>query len=68
MWSEKTREGVIGRYVFYQGELVDVGFLPVKIEDYGQPRLMVGEERERVLGEMRVGVEWVGVAMDAVGD
>jgi hypothetical protein len=29
----------------------------VKIEDYGQSRLMEREERERVLGEMKEGAE-----------
>lgn len=37
MWSQKTREGVIGRYTFLDKELVQYEFLPVTIEDYGQP-------------------------------
>jgi uncharacterized protein YqkB len=37
MWSEKTRQGVVGRYTFYDDNLIDVEFLPVFIKDYGQP-------------------------------
>lgn len=35
MWSEKTKEGVIGKYTFYDNRLVDAEFLPIKIKDYG---------------------------------
>lgn len=37
MWSEKTKEGVIGKYTFYDNKLIDVEFIPVKIIDFGQP-------------------------------
>lgn len=37
MWSLKTRQGVVGRYTFYDQTLIDVVFLPILIEDYGQP-------------------------------
>lgn len=53
MWSEKTKTGVVGRYVFYDKELIDVTFLPVKIEDFGQPYFHEGVEKEKVLREMR---------------
>lgn len=49
MWSRETREGLVGKYTFYKNQLVDVEFLPVLIEDYGQPRWLEGEEKTKVL-------------------
>jgi poly-gamma-glutamate synthesis protein (capsule biosynthesis protein) len=46
MWSEKTREGIMVEYIFNKNNLVDVKLHPVKIEDYGQPRLMEGQEKD----------------------
>lgn len=53
MWSEKTRIGVIGKYIFYDNNLVDIEFIPIKIYDYGQPRLVLGKEKRKILAEMR---------------
>lgn len=53
MWSEKTKEGVIGRYTFYDNQLIDVEYIPLKIKDYGQPYFLEGLEKQRILGEMR---------------
>lgn len=53
MWSQKTREGVIGRFIFYDRMLIDIKFLPVLIEEYGQPRLLTAEEKEAILSHMR---------------
>jgi poly-gamma-glutamate synthesis protein (capsule biosynthesis protein) len=39
MWSEETRKGVIGNYTFYDTQMIDAEFIPVVIEDYGQPHL-----------------------------
>ncbi len=39
MWSDETRIGVIGTYVFYDTAFIDVSFTPIKIDNYGQPRL-----------------------------
>lgn len=55
MWSEKTKEGVIGKYTFSGKNLVDVEFLPIKIENYGQPYFLEGAEKERILEEMENG-------------
>ena len=38
MWSQATREGVVGRYTFYGTRLVRVDYRPVLIENYAQPR------------------------------
>lgn len=53
MWSEKTKEGVIGKYTFYDKNLVDVEFLPVKIENYGQPYFLEEDNKTKIIEEMK---------------
>lgn len=38
MWSQETREGVVGRYIFYGTRLVRVDYRPLVIDNYAQPR------------------------------
>lgn len=52
-WSEKTKEGVVGKYTFFDNKLVDAEFLPVKIIDYGQPYFLEGTDKEKILEEMK---------------
>jgi poly-gamma-glutamate capsule biosynthesis protein CapA/YwtB (metallophosphatase superfamily) len=40
MWSEQTREGVIGTYTFYGTKLVAATWKAVRSYDYGQPIFM----------------------------
>jgi poly-gamma-glutamate synthesis protein (capsule biosynthesis protein) len=54
MWSEETREGLVGRYTFTGRELTNVEYLPVKIEDYGQPRWLEGAEKQTVLDRLEI--------------
>jgi len=51
MWSQKTREGIVGRYTFYDDTLIDAEFLPVIIEDFGQPR-WANDEEKRIMDEI----------------
>lgn len=53
MWSQKTREGVVGRYTFFDKNLIDVAFTPIFIEEYGQPRMLPTKEQKRILEEMQ---------------
>lgn len=53
MWSQKTREGVVGRYTFYDKNLIDVAFTPISIEEYGQPRMLSTKEQKRILEEVK---------------
>lgn len=53
-WSLKTKQGVIGKYTFYDKKLIDVEFLPVLIEGYGQPYFLTGEAKKNVLENMKV--------------
>jgi len=54
MWSDKTKLGVIGKYIFYKNKLIDVEYFPVKIEDFGQPYFLKGIEKEKILNELQV--------------
>ncbi|MBI2595658.1 CapA family protein [Candidatus Daviesbacteria bacterium] len=52
-WSQKTREGVLGKYTFNKNSLEDVKFYPVIIENYAQPRFATKAEAIRILDEMK---------------
>lgn len=53
MWSEETREGVVGTYTFYRDKLIDVRFRPLVIYDYGQPRWDDGARGALIIDKMR---------------
>ena len=53
MWSEKTKEGVIGKYTFSGKQLVDVTFTPIKIRDYGQTYFPAAAESAQTLGDLK---------------
>lgn len=53
MWSEETKKGVIGKYVFVGPKLIDVEYYPIYIQDYGQPSFMEGEQKQKVLEDLR---------------
>ena len=53
MWSEETRLGAMAEVIFRDGKVSSVGFLPVKIYDYSQPRLAEGVQRESILEKLK---------------
>lgn len=53
MWSQKTREGVVGKYTFYGSQLIDVEYLPVQIDSYGQPSFTSDGGKKSILDDMR---------------
>jgi poly-gamma-glutamate synthesis protein (capsule biosynthesis protein) len=53
MWSQKTREGVIGRYIFYDTTLIDVEYLPLQINNYGQAQFLEGKSADIILDNMK---------------
>jgi poly-gamma-glutamate synthesis protein (capsule biosynthesis protein) len=53
MWSYETRVGVIGKYTFYDDELMRVEFVPTLIEDWSQPAPLEGADAQAVLDGMR---------------
>jgi len=52
MWSEETREGVIGTYTFYGTQLVAASWKPVRSYDYGQPVFMNAQDSASTLQTM----------------
>lgn len=52
MWSQKTKEGIIGEYIFNDKEVEDIYFYPVIIENYNQPRIASPDESRKILDEM----------------
>ena len=53
-WSLKTKQGVVGKYTFYDKTLIDAEFFPIQIEDFGQPHFLEGEEKIKILEAMKV--------------
>lgn len=55
MWSQETREGVVGRFTFMDGMLSSFEFIPVYIEKVGQPTEVVdSEQKMRILGQLGI--------------
>jgi poly-gamma-glutamate synthesis protein (capsule biosynthesis protein) len=52
MWSEETREGVIGTYTFVGTQLVAASWKPIRIYDYGQPVFMNQKDSAAALQTM----------------
>jgi len=52
MWSEETREGVIGTYTFYGTKLVSATWKAYRIYDYGQPVFMNPKDSATTLQTM----------------
>ncbi len=52
MWSEETREGVIGTYTFYGTQLVAATWKAVRSYDYGQPVFMNATDNSTALTTM----------------
>lgn len=53
MWSRETREGIMGEYIFSGNKLVGVQFVPILIENYGQPRVLENAEGEKILENLK---------------
>jgi poly-gamma-glutamate capsule biosynthesis protein CapA/YwtB (metallophosphatase superfamily) len=53
MWSQKTREGVVGKYTFYDNQLIDVQYFPIQIDDYGQPHFVEDIQKSQILTDMQ---------------
>lgn len=54
MWSQETREGVVGRFAFFGGILSSFEFIPISMEHVGQPSIVANpDDRERILSRLR---------------
>jgi hypothetical protein len=52
MWSYDTRLSVVGKYTFYDKQLIGVRYMPMLIENFAQPRPLEGAEGQAVLDGM----------------
>ena len=52
MWSTDTRQGVISKFTFEGNKLVSLELIPIKIEYYGQPIVLRGEEGQLVIKKL----------------
>jgi poly-gamma-glutamate synthesis protein (capsule biosynthesis protein) len=65
MWSYETRVGVIGKYTFYDDQLIGVEFTPTLIDNYTQPIPMTGDERQSILDGMKSATDEHRADLDA---
>lgn len=49
MWSEKTREGLLVKLYMYNGKLLSMEPIAIKIYDYTQPKVEIGEVGKAIL-------------------
>jgi poly-gamma-glutamate capsule biosynthesis protein CapA/YwtB (metallophosphatase superfamily) len=52
-WSQETKTGFITKISIYQRKIIDVQILPVFIKDYSQPFFLEGQDKEKVLEELK---------------
>lgn len=43
-WSQKTSQGIVGHFTFYDKTLIDAEFLPIQINRFGQPDFLTNGE------------------------
>jgi poly-gamma-glutamate synthesis protein (capsule biosynthesis protein) len=63
MWSEETREGVIGTYTFYGTRLVAASWKAVRSYDYGQPVFMNASDNSTALTTMEAASDDLAVRL-----
>jgi poly-gamma-glutamate synthesis protein (capsule biosynthesis protein) len=63
MWSEETREGVIGTYTFVGTQLVAASWKPIRIYDYGQPVFMNPADSAAVLQTMEAASDELAIRL-----
>lgn len=57
MWSQETREGLAVKIFFSKSGADKIELAPVLIEDYSQPRLMDGAEKEKMLKRLDISLK-----------
>ena len=63
MWSEETREGVIGTYTFYGTQLIAAQWKPIRIYDYGQAVFMNAQDAQTALTTMEAASDQLAVRL-----
>lgn len=52
MWSEETREGLVAKVYFGRKKILDIDLIPIKIDNFNQPRLATKEESTKILNRV----------------
>lgn len=52
MWSLPTRQGIIVFCTFKEKKLSQIQIKPILIENFSQPKLLVGKEKEKIMEEI----------------
>jgi poly-gamma-glutamate synthesis protein (capsule biosynthesis protein) len=63
MWSEETREGIVGTYTFYGKQLVAASWKAVRIYDYAQPVFMNQKDQSIALQTMEAASDQLAVRL-----
>ncbi len=64
MWSYETRVGMVGRYTFYDDQLVRVEYVPVLIQNYAQPVPLRGQPAQQALDTMAAASRKLAAQLD----
>lgn len=51
-WSEGTKKGILVKAFLYQGKIIDAGIIPIYIKDYGQPEIVTGETKTKMINDL----------------
>ena len=54
MWSEETRLGTMAEIIFKDKKIDSIEFIPVKIYDYCQPKIIEGTEIDKILERLEI--------------
>jgi poly-gamma-glutamate synthesis protein (capsule biosynthesis protein) len=52
-WSRETQEGVVGKYTFYENQLVQVSYHPILVDGSYRPRFVSGKDAEKIINQMK---------------
>ena len=53
MWSEGTKQGILGRYIFTKNKIVDGEFIPIYIKNYGQANIATDKTKDTILKRLK---------------
>jgi poly-gamma-glutamate synthesis protein (capsule biosynthesis protein) len=51
-WSNETKQGLMVKLTINKTGVLKNDYLPVTIEDYAQPRFVIGEEADQILSRL----------------
>lgn len=54
MWSEETRRGLSLKITFTKKQIEKIEFIPIKIFDYSQPKIISGDEAQKILNRLKL--------------